>query len=111
MVDKIIKYESEDQTKKSWFKRFLALGGDSYDDTQYESIIEGKYANEMAYKWACKRYNFTCIGLWPDGKNKTKTNLTIEKFIEEQNKGSGFTFFSGHGDWGTWYNHHIMRIS
>lgn len=108
MVDKIIKYESEDQAKKPWFKRFLALGGDSYDDTHISannSTIEGKYANEIAYKWTCKRYNFTCIGLWPDEKNKERTSLTIEKFIEEQNKGSGFTFFSGHGDWGTWYNH------
>jgi len=106
IVDKIITYEDGYPAGQEWFDRMLLLGGDSYDDTNknknYLGIIEGKYANERAYENAT-RINPDCnpVGLWPEGGKE----LTVKNFLKEQSKGSGLTFLSGHGDWGTWYNH------
>jgi hypothetical protein len=107
MVDKIINYESSNHTNEAWFKRMLLLGGDSLDDTTSgdNGIIEGKFGNIKAYEWCKKRYDFMSIGLWPSETDPSKTDLTVRNFIREQNKGSGFTFLLGHGDWGSWFNH------
>jgi len=107
MVDKTITYESSNHTNESWFLRFLMLGGENANDTSpgYNGVIEGKYANQMAFNWAKKRHPFIPIGLWPSEEDISKTNLTKEKFNTEQHQGSGFTYMSGHGDPGSWYAH------
>ena len=68
-------------------------------------MIEGKYANLKAYDWCKQRYDFSYVGLWPEEHPGGDTDLTVSNFLVNQNDGSGFTFFSGHGDLGTWFNH------
>jgi hypothetical protein len=105
MVRKIINYESSNHTSEDWFLRFLMLGGENANDTSPDGVIEGKYANQLAYNWSLKRHPFIPIGLWPCEEDITKTTLTKENFVKEQNLGSGFTYLSGHGDPGSWFAH------
>lgn len=107
MVQKTMWYESANHTKEDWFQRILLVGGDSQDDTSPgdPGVIEGKIGTWMAFNWTLNRYDFTPVMLWPSETDPTDTNLTVERFVDEQSKGSGFTVMLGHGDVGSWFNH------
>jgi hypothetical protein len=106
MVKKIITYESDYHREKDWFDRILLIGGDTLNDD--DGAIEGKDCTWISYL-ACKHLHGTNITLWPDENDPTNTNLRAEVFIKEQNKGSGITIFSGHGDSGAWFNHQYYK--
>lgn len=108
IVDKTIWYENENQTKQSWFHNVLLVGGDSQDDTTPgdTGVIEGKIGTWKAFNYTLNRYDFfTKTALWPSETDPTDTDLKVDKFFTEQNKGSGFTIMMGHGDIGSWFNH------
>jgi hypothetical protein len=108
LVDKTIWYESTNHTNQSWFQTILLAGGDSRDDTSPEDngVIEGKIGTWKAFNWTLNRYDFFAkTTLWPSETDPTDTDLTVDKFFTEQNKGSGFTIMMGHGDIGSWFNH------
>jgi len=108
IVQKIITYESVNHTNETWFKQILLVGGDNSDDTAPgdNGFIEGKITTWKAYNYARNRYDdFNATMLWPYEEDQNETNLTKERFLSEQSKGSGFTIMAGHGDVGFWFSH------
>jgi hypothetical protein len=93
MVDKIIEYETG-KCEESWFKKFVAVAGDTYTDNDY---YEGENAAEDALNYMS---DYTPIKLFTSDNSFTGPSDVIKTI----NQGCGFLLFMGHGSptaWGT----------
>ena len=98
VVQKIITYENT-TAGKSWFKKLIGIGGDTFDKsmeggTDYNEgeVCTGKAMEIMT--------DFTKVKLWT-----SLENLSTESILAEVSKGCGFLYFSGHGAPRSWATH------
>lgn len=106
VADKIISYE-ENTYEKTWFKRIVLAGGDTFPPSSGAALFvyEGEITNE---KVAQQLPDFEHIKLWA-----SKRNLNAFTFNRAINKGAGFVSYAGHGfehGWGT-YKPNALRKS
>ncbi len=97
MVNKIINYERK-TTDKSWFKKIVAAGGDTYPTK--DDIFEGEIDAQKALD---NLKNFNQETLWA-----SSGDLTVHgayKIIKAINKGCGFLVLAGHGNPVFWSTH------
>ena len=94
MVNKIINYEEE--KCGSWFDNVALIAGDSYNDSN--GYNEGELICEEAYS---KLPGFNPVRLYA-AEDKDINRDTVKEVIDP---GSGFAFFCGHGNPGTWATH------
>ncbi|MBC7081766.1 MAG: hypothetical protein H5T44_05960 [Thermoplasmatales archaeon] len=92
MIDKIINYENKPFEN---FKKFILVGGDSYDDNH--KYIEGELATWEAYKYM---QDFEAIKLWA-----SEIDLSSKNIVNAINEGAGFAYFCGHGNPMSWSTH------
>jgi len=95
IVKKIINYEKK-QACNSWFKKMIVVAGDTYPNkTEY---YDGEVYTQMGLD---VMQDFKPIKLWAsDGSLKNGFDV-----VKKMNKGSGFVWFSGHGNAATWVTH------
>jgi hypothetical protein len=99
MVQKIITYETS-TFNKLWFNTFLVAAGDTYPqcDNKNWTGAEGEYYGDRAIE---NMSGFLPVKLYTsDGGFSNKNDI-----IREFRKGSGFTYFVGHGSPKQWGNH------
>ena len=95
-VDKIIHYE-EKAADPSWFKQMVVAGGDTFPDSYCEGC---GYEGEINTQKAIDVMNgFVPVKLWASTGELDRFGLNILKSI---NKGCGFLYLSGHGNWHGW---------
>jgi hypothetical protein len=97
MVNKIIKYETGKIGEKDWFKNFILIAGDSYNDTAH--INEGELISEKAI--TLMPSNFNPIKVYArEGQdiNRKTVNTALRQ-------GASFAYFCGHGNPGSWSTH------
>ncbi|MDH7506641.1 MAG: C25 family cysteine peptidase [Candidatus Thermoplasmatota archaeon] len=96
MVKKIISYEKNSKIDEDWFKNFILVAGDSYNDTHH--FNEGELISEEAIKLMP---GFNPVRLYAregqDINKKTVNNV--------MNKGASFAYFCGHGNPISWATH------
>lgn len=94
MVDKIMAYEST-PADPSWFRRMVAVAGDTYTFNDY---FEGE---EVAQQALDNMTGFTPLALYTsDGSLQGWRDV-----VGTINQGCGFLFFAGHGSPTTWATH------
>ena len=95
MVRKIISYETQ-KISYSWFKTMVVVAGDTYPEkTEY---IDGEVYTQMGLDMMP---TFTPVKLWTsDGSLSNWIDV-----VRTMNKGSGFIWFSGHGNPSLWGTH------
>lgn len=101
MINKIIRYETEENCEK-WFNRFVVAGGDTYSEARgYNgsefSLFEGEELNRKAMAIL---NDFKSIPLW-----ESTGTLSTFSLLKEVNTGCGFLYLSGHGSPGIWCTH------
>ncbi|RLF47942.1 MAG: peptidase C25 [Thermoplasmata archaeon] len=96
MVDKIITYETT-AYGSNWFKRFVAVAGDTYP-SEGDPYYEGEVATAEAFKYLD---GFEATFLWTSTGNLTGSR----DIINAVSQGCGFLYFSGHGNPMSWANH------
>jgi len=91
VVEKIIDYETG-SFDPSWFKRFVVVGGDTYEELEG---YEGEIYNQQALD---SIPDFEAVKLWGS------TGSLVDGFdiSTEINKGCGFLYLSGHGNANLW---------
>jgi hypothetical protein len=94
MVRKIINYE-KDKADNSWFKNFVLVGGDSYNDTS--GFNEGELACEEALKHM--------PGFNPIRVYASEEDINRKTGNSAMNRGCGFAYFVGHGSPRGWSTH------
>jgi hypothetical protein len=101
VVNKIINYEQEKVSEKSWFKNLILVAGDSYVNTGQwpEGVVvnEGELAGEAAVDLM---HGFIPLRVYAtiDDINQQTVNTAMEK-------GAGFAYFCGHGSVASWNTH------
>ena len=99
MIDKIIEYE-ENAYGKSWFKKFITIGGDSFPDKEVGTdYIEGQVENQQAINFMD---GFNATRIWVEGGDIQFTPENAENVLSQ---GEGFVYFSGHGNPASWATH------
>ena len=99
VVEKIITYENT-AYGQSWFKRYVAVAGDTYP-ADNDPFYEGEVATAASFNNYLDEDGFNATFLW------TSTGaLSGERdVIDTINQGCGFLHFSGHGNPMGWANH------
>lgn len=93
VVNKIIRYETS-TFDDSWFKRMIVVAGDTYPD-KTPDFIDGENYTQQALDIMS---DFEPLKIWAsDGSLKNGFNV-----VKAMNKGSGFIYFSGHGNAASW---------
>lgn len=98
VIDKIITYETS-TFGSEWFPRMAVLGGDSFDDQEYNlttDYAEGKVETEKALSFMP---GFEHARIWPEDGDIL---FTTENALEKLNHGHGFVYFTGHGNPSSW---------
>jgi hypothetical protein len=106
MVQKIIQYEKT-AANPSWFKKIIVAGGDSFDDRPPlgQNYYEGEEMGKLAISYLP---GFTPVRLWASYRESDPQQTPIPKnILREMNKGSGFLYFSGHGNPTLWKTHWV----
>ncbi|HDS59542.1 MAG TPA: peptidase C25 [Thermoplasmatales archaeon] len=101
MVDKIMDYENTAHGQE-WFRRMVAIGGDSFEDDVPEigtDYIEGQVECDQALSYM---QDFEQIRVYVEGGDYPFTPHTAEEVLSE---GAGFVYFSGHGNPTSWATH------
>ncbi|MBC7080972.1 MAG: peptidase C25 [Thermoplasmatales archaeon] len=99
LINKIINYE-KNAYGKDWFKRMIAIGGDSFPDIEVGTdYIEGQVECDHALSFM---EGFDKIRIYVEGGDFSFTPENAEKIISE---GAGFVYFSGHGNPASWATH------
>lgn len=97
VVDKIITYESRDNSKEKWFKTVISVAGDTYPENE---IPDGEVDARDAIN---QLTGFKKINLWQsEGTLYSRWGTEVIKTV---NFGSGFLVFFGHGNppfWATY---------
>lgn len=97
VVDKIISYESRDNSKEKWFKTVISVAGDTIPENE---IPDGEID---AMEAVSQLTGFEKINLWQsEGTLYSKWGMEVIRTI---NLGSGFLVFFGHGNppfWATY---------
>jgi hypothetical protein len=96
VIDKIIKYESQ-QYNESWFKKFILCGGDPFHRDRYFKFFDILFGGGPEGEESCDMVsenlsNFESIKFYD-----SMGTLYPDKINEELNEGAGFVLFSGHG--------------
>ncbi|MBU0498267.1 MAG: hypothetical protein KKC68_06315 [Candidatus Thermoplasmatota archaeon] len=94
MVNKIITYETSTYGQP-WFKRIIAVGGDSAPGYIFN---EGEEENKLAISYLP---GFENVTLWTSDGTLTGPDDVVSAI----NDGCGFLFFDGHGNPSTWSTH------
>jgi hypothetical protein len=105
-VQKIIQYEKT-AADPSWFNKIIVAGGDSFDDRPPlgQNYYEGEEMGNLAIDYMP---GFTPIRLWASYKESDPQHSpTPRNILREMNKGSGFLYFSGHGNPTLWKTHWV----
>jgi hypothetical protein len=97
MVRKIINYEKRNQKDKDWFKNFILVAGDSYDDADHYN--EGELISEKAIELMP---GFNPVRLYAR-EGQDINGKTVNKAM---NQGASFAYFCGHGNPGSWSTHY-----
>jgi len=95
MVNKIINYEKK-KSDDSWFKNFILVAGDSYNDTHH--FNEGELISEEAIRLMP---DFTPVKLYASAEQ----DINKKAVNEIMNPGAGFAYFCGHGNPASWNTH------
>jgi len=96
LVHKIINYM--EMEKGEWFKRFITVAGDSFDDSFWGTdYIEGEITVAESIKYMA---GFKPVKIWASLGNLSKENI-----IKELSEGAGFVQFEGHGNYLSWATH------
>ncbi len=101
IVNRIIDYE-ENTKGQSWFNSMAVVGGDSFDDINWDTptdYLEGQIENEKALEYMD---GFEHTRIWVEGGD---VEFTTENAENELSKGHGFVYFSGHGNPSSWSVH------
>jgi hypothetical protein len=101
MVDKIINYESTSPEEKPWFKKIIAIGGDTFGDGT--DIYEGEVETQKAIDYM---NGFEPTILWTSNRNSGGLTPEPENIIDKISEGSGFLHFAGHGSPELWYTYY-----
>jgi hypothetical protein len=102
VVDKIIAYETETSPEDDWFKKVVAIAGDTF--APYDGGAPGYYEGEMETGVTIdllEAIGFEGIKLWTSLETLTGNNDVISTF----RPGAGFVHFAGHGNPSSWSTH------
>ncbi len=107
-VNKIKTYENNEAYTQGWFTDLIVVGGDTWpDDTQ--GIYEGEYHNQQIIDIMD---GFVHDKLWvSEGDLSGVAPTGAQKISNAINTGSGFLFFSGHGNPSAWATHPYQQHS
>ncbi|MEM1514283.1 MAG: C25 family cysteine peptidase, partial [Candidatus Thermoplasmatota archaeon] len=97
VIDKIIKYESENQASKEWFKKMVVVAGDTFPQ-ENDPYFDGEVSTEKALEYM---NGYEGIKLY----TSTGTLSDAKDIINAVSNGCGFLNFEGHGNPMSWATH------
>ncbi|MBC7128354.1 MAG: hypothetical protein H5T45_01305 [Thermoplasmatales archaeon] len=97
VIDKIIKYESENQASKDWFKKMVVVAGDTFP-AEGDPYFDGEVSTEKALEYMA---GYEGIKLY----TSTGTLQDANDIINAVSGGCGFLNFEGHGNPMSWATH------
>ena len=95
MVNKILNYEKNTNNNDGWFKKFLLVAGDSYNDAT--GFNEGELASDAALD--------VMPGFNPVTVFSSDDDINIDTVKTGMDPGCGFAYFCGHGSPMSWSTH------
>jgi len=98
MVNKIITYETTTYGTE-WFKKFVAVAGDTYPDIN-DPYFEGELATNASFQ-QIQTFGFKASMLWTSNGRFTGPDSVVNEISD----GCGFVHFSGHGNAASWSTH------
>jgi hypothetical protein len=98
MVNKIITYETTTYGTE-WFKKFVAVAGDSYPALN-DPYYEGELATNASFQ-QLQSLGFEASMLWTSNNRFTGPDSVVNEISD----GCGFVHFSGHGNPASWSTH------
>ncbi len=103
MVDKIITYETETYGS-DWFKRFVLVGGDTFDDI--DKYVEGEIETQKSYDYLADD-GFEAIKIWASNRENGGLIPVAKDIVSTISNGCGFVHFAGHGSPELWNTHWV----
>ncbi|MBC7080834.1 MAG: hypothetical protein H5T44_01055 [Thermoplasmatales archaeon] len=97
VIEKIIKYESENQAGKEWFKKMVVVAGDTFP-YETDPYFDGEVSTEKALEYMS---GFEGLKLY----TSTGTLSKADDIINAVSNGCGFLNFEGHGNPMSWATH------
>jgi hypothetical protein len=107
MVKKIIKYESTGPDAKAWYKKFVGVGGKTFD--YYGGKPDGEYLCDLAFNYTKNAVpDLTLVPVYTTNRDSGGPVPDPKGIAKTFSKGAGFVDFEGHGfplGWNTiWFD-------
>jgi len=103
MVNKIITYESTPPEEKTWFKKMIGVGGQTFGF--YEGQPDGEYSCDRAIGFMGDLIDKT-VRVYASNEGTGEPTIP-DDVIPEISKGAGYVIFQGHGNPVAWNTHPV----
>jgi hypothetical protein len=101
VIRKIKNYEKTSPESKSWFRKMIGIGGQTFEI--YEGIPDGEWACNKAMEYMDDLIDVE-VKVYGSHEGTSLPKIP-EDVIPEINKGAGYVFFQGHGNPVAWNTH------
>jgi len=105
VVSKIITYETT-AYGSAWEKKFILVGGDTFEDSKTNPIPEGELETQLSYDYVAAK-GYQAIKIWASNREAGGLVPEPEDIVSTISNGAGFVHFAGHGSPELWNTHWV----